>query len=699
MSDLAKKVQFIKAKNYSQEKDYAPAVCFRKRFTLEKKGKYTVSVCLLGLGYVYINGKAVANDLFLSPVSDYRKTLWMNEYDVTKLLKNGENELYIELGNGFYNEGVETVWGHHTAKWRANPTCWLSLKKDGEEVLATDESWETTISKKTYFNELRSGEYFDARVEKEEDWSQAVINDTPPTGEMRLCECEPILEQERLSPVKIIKNKNGWVFDFGKNIAGYTEICVKEELGKEITLRFAEELDENNELKLNGLDVYQHSPFQTDKLICNGKKVVWKPKFTYHGFQYVEVVGLTNKPPKSLLTAISTYQNIQKQGDFVCSNETINKIYQAGIASTRANTFYSLTDCPTREKLGWMNDTVASLEQVFFNFDAYKLLRKWFVDILESMREDGDMTGVAPSPDWGLGHGPICSSAVFIFPYFMYKYCGDKEIVALALPYMKRYNAYLLEHLDEFHLGDWTGADFLPTPKMFIARVYLFVFASIFNALGEDYSEQYNQAKKRLEDYIENGKCTVEEQSAISALIALGIGDKNALEKQLIECIEKFDRHIACGMFGVQFLYKALIKIGRVDLAYAIVMNDTAPSFKNWIDRGSTTLWETFDENARSISKNHHMFSNVLYFFVEGLCGLLRKSENEFSLQLQPISELDFVKCERKTKDGKLSVSWKRTKKGVEVFVKTTGKAVVEFNGKKLANAKETFLLEDKYGA
>lgn len=676
---------FIKHGGYPNDGGiYAPTICFKKKFTANSGGSFTLFVSLLGFGYVYINGKAIADDLFLSPVSDYRKTLWVNEYDVTYLLKEGENEIFVELGNGFYNEGNETVWGHHKAAWRGEPTFCLSIEQDGKEIVRADESWSATLSKRTVFNELRSGEYFDSRIKEETGWGKAVLNYTPPMGKFTRCDCPPILEQKRLAPVVVLKNANGYLFDFGKNVAGYAEICVTEEEGREITMRFAEEIDENGELKLNGLNCYQKMPFQTDKLVCNGKEVVFKPRFTYHGFRYVEVVGLTKEPSDGLLTAISIYQNIEKHADFSCSDETINKIYKAGIASTRANTFYSFTDCPTREKLGWTNDSQASLEQILFNFDGEKLLEKWLVDIFDAMTQDGDLPGIVPSPDWGYGHGPICNAIIFILPYALYKYCGNKTVLQKAFPYMKRYNEYLLKNKENFHLGDWTGTDFMPTPKAFIAQTYLFIFSKIFREMGEDFSRQETSAKSELEKYIQNGRCTIEEQSAVAALLMLGIGDGKILGEQLVELIENTERHIACGMFGVQFLYKALIKIGRVDLAYDMITNETAPSFKNWMDRGATTLWETFDENAGSISKNHHMFSNVLYFFIEGLCGLKRIGENEYLLTPQFIQALSFVKCNRKTKEGSFSVSWERVAQSVQLTVCTTGNVSIKYHGKEI---------------
>ena len=689
------KHQFIKHKTYPADNlNYAPTVCFRKYFTVEKRGQYTLSFCALGIGYCYINGQRITRDLFLSPVSDYRKTLWYNVYDVTAFIQEGENEIFVEVGNGFYNEGIETVWGHHKAAWRGQPTVCLSLCVDGVEIVATDESWQSTLSKRTIYNQLRSGEHFDSRVKEECGWLPAELNASQPQGALRLCDCQPIVETERLSAVAVHQSKRGWIFDFGKNVSGYAEIAIQAESGVEITLAYAEEIDEIGELQLNGLDVYQQAPFQVDKLICNGENVVWKPQFTYHGFRYVEVVGLQNEPTMSLLTAIFTRQNVDRTSDFVCSDEGLNKIYAAGILATQCNMFYSLTDCPTREKLGWTNDAQASLPQVMFNFDSHKLLKKWLVDICETQNAEGDLAGVAPSPDWGYGHGAVCNGIIFVLPYLLKKYYGDEQSVAYALPFMKKYFAYYQTHLGTAWLGDWTGSTNMETPIPFIEQVYMFIFTAIFNQLGENYAEEETQARVDLEKYFVDNRCTVDTQSAISALIVLGVGDKDALAQQLAQRIAKDENHLHCGMFGVQFLYKALTMIGRADLAYKLIMNKTPPSFYDWLSRGATTLWETFDETAKTKSKNHHMFSNVLYFLTEGVCGIRWSSKNVFEIVPSFISALNFVKCNRKTETGELYVEWSRTENGVVLKIRASGDVVAIYNLEKIHNGEKIFLVK-----
>lgn len=686
--------QFIKHKTYPEDNlNYAPTVCFRKRFTADKKAQYLLSFCALGMGYCYLNGQRVTQDLFLSPVADYRKTLWYNVYDVTHLMRVGENEIYVEVSNGFYNEGIETVWGHHKAAWRGQPTLCLSLRGDGEEIVSADESWQSTLSKRTVYNQLRSGEHFDARVKEESDWQAVELNPQPPQGEFRLCDCQPIVEVERLAPVAMNRSKRGWIFDFGKNISGYAEISIQAESGTEIQLAYAEELSADGELELNGLGIYQQAPFQVDKLICNGETVVWKPQFTYHGFRYVEVLGLTNEPTMSLLTAIFTRQNVEHTTSFVCSDDGLNKLYAAGILATQCNMFYSLTDCPTREKLGWTNDAQASLPQVMFNFDSHKLLRKWLIDICDTQNAEGDLSGVAPSPDWGYAHGPVCNGIIFVLPYLLKKYYGDTEAVQQALPFMKKYYTYFKTHIGETWLGDWTGATNLGTPVLFIEQVYWFMFSAILCQLGEDYVEENQQAKKQLENYLENGACLIDEQTAISALIVFGIGDRKILGQQLVERIAKDNNHLHCGMFGVQFLYKALTEIDRADLAYSLIMNKTAPSFYDWLNRGATTLWETFDESAKTKSKNHHMFSNVIYFLTESICGIRWQSKNVFEIQPNFIPTLNFAKCERKSKTGSIVSEWQRTENGVLLKIQASGSVTATYRMEKIHNEEKEFLI------
>jgi len=210
-------------------RNYAPL--FRKKVYLESTDNAVLYVCGLGFGYYYINGEPVSPDLFTAPVSDYRKTLWYNKYDVSHLLKKGENTIAVICGNGWYNEDLESVWYFEKAPWRDLPKFIMRLTVDGKTALVSDSSWKCRSESATYFNALRSGEYFNANL-YEPDWNKPCYDDTlwtnavrdviPPCGEFRECKCEPIREFEVYEPIEIIKVTNTkYLFDMGQNISGY----------------------------------------------------------------------------------------------------------------------------------------------------------------------------------------------------------------------------------------------------------------------------------------------------------------------------------------------------------------------------------------------------------------------------------------------------------------------------------------------
>ena len=280
-----KNISFIKTDtefiyDFSTE-NYAPM--FRKKFTITNRGNARLYVCGLGYGYYYINGKKVSDDLFTAPPSDYNKTLWFNEYDVTHLTWEGENTIAVMCGNGWYNETIPTQWKFNEAAWRDNPKFILKLEVNGEAVVESDESWKCSQRSAVLFNQLRMGEYYDANICGEDwimpdfddsSWQNAVKDLSSPGGIFRRCECEPIREHEIYKPVKIIKNSDSsYLFDFGQNMSGYIRLTTRAGKGNEFVIRYAECIDEENQLAYYGMDTYYcKSGFQTDKFISSGKE-------------------------------------------------------------------------------------------------------------------------------------------------------------------------------------------------------------------------------------------------------------------------------------------------------------------------------------------------------------------------------------------------------------------------------------------
>lgn len=582
--------------------------------------KFILSVIGLGIAIYYINGKRITNNVLSTSTSDYSKTLYLDKYDVTNFIKKGKNVIAIELGNGFYNESIKTVWNINQAHWRGEKCLFLRLKADNKTILKSDEKFKAIYSPFTIYNELRAGEWVDQRKVinfsslkyNDDNWEYASFIKNPPTGKIKENICPPIKEFETIKPINIIQNKRGFVYDFGKNFSGYIKATISEQKDKEIVFKYAEDISENGELELHGLDCYQKDePFQIDKCITNGSSFVFKPKFTYHGFRYVQVSGIDDLK-KISLEGIFIHQDIKYLKPKYKLNGIYKKIFDAGINSILSNTYYGFTDCPTREKLNWTNDLSASLPVIMKYFDAKNLLMKVYQDIIDAQDVNGNVPGIVPSPNWGYEYGPVCGGIIITLPYHFYKKYGDRFLFDNNLYNIKKYYRFVKKNLnaDYFFLADWTGSTNHPkTPKKFVLETCMFIFDKILWEMTgkKEYKNDLLKRKKSLCSY------KIEGQTIPSILLALDLGKKQDNLSILLQEIKKTNYHIDVGVFGFQYLFKALSDNKCDDIIYKMLCNPTPPSFKTWIDNGATTLYETFGETW-TLSMNHHMFSCVIQY-------------------------------------------------------------------------------------
>ena len=610
--------KFIGANKALKPNSNSTSLLLRRTFNIDKKGKsYLLHVIGLGIAIYHLNNKKITENVLLTPITDYSKTLLFDTYDVTSLIQEGKNVLAIELGNGFYNESLKTVWNIDKAQWRGEKCLSLILECDGNVVLESDESFKCLYSPALLYNELRAGEVVDFRnvldfgnvgfddsnflnaSYLEKQLNAKLLNNTLP----------PIKEFKKYAPIKKISSKNGIIFDFGVNISGYIECVFNERSGKKITFKHAEDI-KDNELELHGLDCYQNGePFQQDVVVANGHKCTYKPKFTYHGFRYVEVSGISNFNDFEIF-AISVHEDIKQIKDFpVFKDEIKSKLFNDGINSILSNAFYGFTDCPTREKLFWLNDLQASLPFIMEYFDVKELLKKIMQDIVDAQKEDGNVAGIAPSPNWGYEFGPVCGFAIAKIPYLFYKKYKD---ISLLVAYKNQIYKYyeFLKNNDDFVLGDWTGnTNHKNTSKYFIKNAYLYlldqILIEVFDDIGK--KEDLLDRKEKLLSVELKG------QTIPSFLIVNKLGNIKDNEKCLLKDIAQNDYHLDAGMFGVQYIYEALSILNRKDIIDKIVLNKKAPSFRSWIEEGATSLYENFDE-THSLSMNHHMFSNVIKY-------------------------------------------------------------------------------------
>ncbi len=717
-------VNFMKAPIPFSFGEAAPAVMFRRKFTVSDAALFaTLHICALGYGYVYLNGIPVSEDLFCAPVSDYRKTLWYNSYDVSELLKDGENVLSVICGNGWYNESLKTAWDCNLAPWRDNPKCILSLTVNGNRILTSDTKWKCTTDTPVIYNQLRSGEHFDARKYDpawtsldfdDTSWKQAVTDTMPPLGVFRACPCEPIRACELYTSVSLTEMEEGrYIADIGQNISGFICLTVEQDEGDEIVIRYAESLDEKGELKLNKMDgknFYPESAFQTDRLICSKGKFTWSPKFVYHGFRYIELTGIKNPCPENI-AGVFVHQAVKARSSFVCSDEKLNKLFNMGQPATLSNLFYMPTDCPTREKLGWCNDAQASAEQMLTDFETERVFEKWLQDIYDAMLPGGELPGIIPSPGWGFewGNGPVSEGILFEIPYRLYLHTGNSAYMINSLPYFERYLGMLVSRIDEngdisYGLDDWAHpyeSEKVSAP--FINSVYLIKFYRIAKqaaGLANDaekerfYEDRLNERLSvHKKKYINaDGTCKLDKQTAVAMLVYHEIyDDLIPLKNQLMNLVEEKDFHHDCGMVGLRHLYISLNKCGLYEYAYKIITANGYPSYTVWLEHGATALCELWDCTT---SQNHHMYSDFMSWLMKTAVGInmLAPAYEKISITPFYFEHLTFVKGHIDTSKGRCAVEWKRQGDKLTVEIEIPSGIEAHFGERILKSGKNMFV-------
>ncbi len=726
MANPFSRINFIKAPTAFDPKKPGDAPMFRRKFRIDAHIESAVlHVCGLGYGYYYLNGAPVSDDLFTAPVSDYRKTLWYNTYDVTDKLNEGENVFAVICGNGWFNEYFKTTWDHNLAHWRDNPKFILSLTVNGKVVLTSDNTWKCSPTSAIIYNQLRSGEHFDARLFDEawntldyddSEWVPARFDSRAPAGVFRPCTCEPIRE-DRIYPAKAITKmgEDRYIFDIGQNISGYVRLNVHQGEGDTLTIRYAEGLDENGEMNYYKMfNHYHESQFATDRVICSGKPITWSPRFAYHGFRYVEVTGLKN-PTLDTVAGVFVHQMIEKKTAFECSDEFLNALFKAGQMATLSNMFYMPTDCPTREKLGWCNDVQSSAEQFLTNFHSVKFLEKYLQDLCDAQLPAGQMPGIIPSGGWGYDewNGPVTDGVIFEVPYRLYLHTGDASYLTDTLPYLDRYIEYLKTREDEngdvtFGLSDWTSPDDSSVVgATFINSAYRVKFlriaelaASLSGAKENVYTPQLEaQTAAHKAKYLRaDGTCNIEKQTAVAMTIYHGIYDDLApLGAQLKRLVEEKDFHHDCGMVGLRHLYMALNKCGLHDYAYRIVTAHRFPSYRNWYEDGMTTLYEVWDKS--NASHNHHMFSDFMSWMMKTIIGLELSAPGADCVNVEPhfFEGLDFARGSMELPAGNVSVDWKKETDSVKVTLTVDGTLTANFKGEILgAGVHERIISQNK---
>ncbi|MEX2371383.1 MAG: family 78 glycoside hydrolase catalytic domain [Bacteroidales bacterium] len=677
---------------------------FRKNFPV-KPGVEKVSLHISGLGHyeATVNGAKVG-DSFLAPGwTLYEKRQLFNSYDITDLISKGENILGVMVGGGFFNINRKRYRKMVIAY--GNPRLIFHIQvhyKDGShENIWSDSSCKVTPSPIT-FSSIYGGEDYDARREitgwehadfDDSDWNNPVIvNDSVQNLVME--QDRPLKVMEVLDTIRVIRSETGrQIYDFGQNGSGIIGLKVKGNRGTTITIRPDEILDEGN-------NITQRSgggPYEFNYTLKGGGVEEWRPRFTYYGFRYVEVEiieaeGVDSATEIIELNMLHTRNSAPEAGSFSCSDTSMNQIYSIINRSIKSNMASVLTDCPHREKLGWLEQSYLMGPSINYNFDMHALSRKIVNDMIDSQLENGLVPDIAPeyvefrdgfrdSPEWG--------SAAVLLPWQIYRWYGDTEILELAYPMMQKYMIYL-EGMSENNilvhgLGDWydLGPD-KPgeaqlTPKAVTATAICYLdlktmekIAGLLN-LPEDAARYSARAAKVRNAFLahfynkETGVCSTGSQTAYAISLYTKIlpeEDQRLVIKNMVSAIEKNDYALTSGDVGYFFLVRVLRENGLSELLFRMNNRSDRPGYAWQIEKGATTLSESWAALPSS-SQNHIMLGHLMEWFYSGLGGIYQDDNSvAFSnIVIAPnmVGDIGWVKCTYQSVRGEIVSEWEVT--------------------------------------
>jgi alpha-L-rhamnosidase len=679
--------------------DELPAPFFRRELKLDGKIKRARAyICGLGYYELHINGQIVGDQLLDPGYTRYdRRDLYVT-HDVTALLKRGPNAIGVILGNGWFNVQTKAVWNFHEAPWREAPKLLLSLVveyTDGRTtVLGSDGSWKTTTGP-IVFDSIYGGENYDARREMP-GWDKAGFDDAnwqaaqvvaAPQGKLVAQMMPPIRATQIIKPVKLTEPKPGvFVFDLGQNFAGYTELTVRGPAGTRVTLRHGERLFPDGSLDTR--DIAQHikrmgkdQQFQTDNYTLKGGGTErWHSRFTYHGFQYVEVTGFPGKPTLDSVRGVFTHSDIPVAGEFECSNPLLNKIWRAARWSYLSNLQGIPTDCPHREKNGWTGDAHLAAEQGIYNFLPAAVYTKWINDLGDEQKPGGQLPGIVPSSGWGYawGNGPAWDSAFELIPFYLYEYYGDTQPLRDHYDGLKRYVDYLstraTNDIVNIGLNDWapfktqTPADITDTAYYYRDTLVVALAASLLGKTDDaaQYTARAEQIKKSFNEKFFNaadGTYGNGSQTSLSCALYQGLVEPENQERvlqNLVASVAKQNGHIDTGILGAKYILNTLTDHGRADVAYQMASQKDLPSWGWWIEQGATTLWEQWNGAE---SRNHIMFGDISAWFYKALAGInadpAAPGFKHFLIRPQPVGDLTFARAKYESIHGEIVSDWK----------------------------------------
>ncbi len=656
------------------------SILLRKQIQLKGNLKQaTVYICGLGFYELTINGQKVGDAEFAPLWSDYDKSIFYNQYQInaslfcqrqslSKKVTGGQPpcDIQVLLGNGFYNEQgkryakMKISFGPPTLLFRM----YLEYENGQTEEIVSDNSWLWTLSPIT-FNSIYGGEDYDARLEDEktQGWQKVVLQEAP-RGVLRPQIAEPVKIMERFGVKETLRKDSVLVLDMGQNLSGFPEIKVQGKAGQWLKIIPGETLTKDrlvNQKQTGRPHFYTY-------ILKGGGTETWHPRFSYYGYRYLQIEG--DIEVLQQVQSCFVYNSAQKTGSFECSNSLFNDAYRLIDRAIRSNWQAVWTDCPHREKLGWLEQDWLNGEGLVYNYDCRLMLQQTMQNIADAQYPNGALPEIAPnlcvfegswappfleSPEWG--------GAFIALPFLYRDYYGDDQLLRQYRPQMKRYVDYLATQDSAFilrqGLGDWY--DFGPgragfaqnTPMPLVSTAHYYWWNHL---MQEPRADSIKAAFIREFYHPDTHQYATGSQCAQAIALEMNLvpeGDREAVLQQLIADIHRHGDRLTTGDVGNRYLFNALIHNGQQELLYKMLNHYDVPGYGYQIKLGHTTLTEQWNPE-HGASMNHFMMGHLNNLLVPYFLGIQRQGDQ---LTIIPHPVGDLIWC--RGASGDVRVSWR----------------------------------------
>ena len=677
----------------------------RTEFDVEKEVESArIYAAARGLYELRLNGKPVGDQELAPGWTDYNTRIQYQTYDVTDQLDDGANAFGAEIADGWYAGRVamfgDSIYGTDTsliAQLR------IRFTDGSEEVVATDDAWRTTNGPTTSAD-LLDGEAYDARRAAalgawsesgydDGDWS-TVVERPSATSKLEPQTAPPVRVTEELDASVLPSPADGvHVYDLGQNMVGHARVELTGQAGETVRIRVAEVLNPDGSLYTANFRSAKATDYYT---FATDGTATWEPKFTFHGFRYVEITGVDEAPPAGAITGVVVGTDNTPTAALETSSALVNQLQSNIVWGQRGNFLSIPTDTPARdERMGWTGDINVFSNTANYNMDSQLFLTKWLQDLRDTQNAEGSFPGVAPVIpgrfDGGYGSAGWADAGVHV-PYSVWRAYGDTQVLRDSYDSMKRY----VDYLDASATGhirnvggynDWLNLED-DTPATVIDTAFLAKgtreFAEMAQALGRDddaqaYQQRYEEIKAAFGAAFVGADGTVRGDSQTAYILTITndlipAGLEEQVASQFVETLERRGNHLSTGFLGVDGLLPALTAIGRTDIAYTLLQNTDYPSWGYEIGKGATTIWERWNSimpdgsfgPVEMNSFNHYAYGAVGEWMYRTMAGVsaLEPGYRKVLVAPEAGAGIDWVDFSLDTPYGTVASSWRADASG-----------------------------------